>query len=72
MPAPSTPEEVAVVNAANEFLETYQGSSKFINDILAKRQRIHNFHLTMAQAEVVMKIADEEFERQQKEDEEPF
>ena len=72
MAAPSTPEEIALVAGANEYLDSYQGNSKFLNDLLGKRARIQGFQLSVRQAEVVVKIADEEHDRQQKNAEEPF
>jgi hypothetical protein len=39
----------------------YEGRSKFMLDLLGKAQRIDGFTLSIRQAQVVLKIADEEF-----------
>lgn len=75
MAAPSNPAEQAIVDEANAYLDTYQGSNNFMNDIMGKRQRIKDFRLSVRQAEVVMKIADQQWHQQQQkaeDDSQPF
>jgi hypothetical protein len=69
MPAPANSVEQAVVDGATSYLDTYKGTNKFLNDLIGKRQRIDGFQLSVRQAEVVMKIADELHAR---DDEAPF
>ena len=70
--------EQADITCATDYLMRYEGRSKFMLDLLGKAQRIDGFTLSIRQAQVVLKIADEEFakapkqETQAQQDDEPF
>lgn len=63
--------EQADIDCAFDFLMRYEGNSKFMLDVQGKARRIDGFKLSHKQADVILKIADEEHARSQQ-DEAPF
>lgn len=72
MAEPSNEVEKAEVAMATEILRNYDGRNKFMLDVKGKSERIDQFNLSVRQAQVIIKIADEEQAKAEKNQSEPF